>query len=100
MTWEYEGKPLVHWARAVGEVLYPPYNPAGASIVVAIDLVEARQGRYEQRLTVMDRHGQKAEWSGKYVKEFDQLIEDHRRKLATHEGLAARLREIAKENTP
>ena len=89
---------------ALGDLVYPGYAPRQAGKVIAITpkppavhLAEAArkilQGYAEKypTLTVQMPNGKTYELDAMRAQDFRALIADHRRKLATHEAMLAKL---------
>lgn len=68
--------------RKVGDVVYPPYRPQKLGLV---HKVSSDTNPWERTIVVLWKDGTSTEESAYAVKRYDDLIEDHARKLKNHQ---------------
>ena len=84
----------------VGELVYPAYTPARAGKVVEVRPGtlyregDPKMGRRPDTVVIRMPNGKTYETSVLGVRSFPALVEEHRRKLATHEAALRRLEEM------
>ena len=64
----------------VGMYVYEPYCPVRAGVITAV----LGKTPYDYKIRVLWLSGEITEVVSNCLKDFDTLIEDHRKKLATH----------------
>lgn len=79
----------------VGDVVYKGYSPATVGIVIKIEVrewdFEHAGKRHVPVITVRKANGRIWESPQGYASNYRTLIEDHRRKLETHEAALTKL---------